>query len=60
MANILCCEKLRINGIVTHEIGCPERWRDKQIDCSWCGSNFIPVERLQKFCCEDCAESYGG
>lgn len=54
----ICCEKLRINGVLTHEIGCPEAWRDYSLECKWCGQRFNPESRDQRFCDESCAESY--
>ena len=52
------CNLLRINGIVTHETGCPEAWKDYKVSCKWCGSEFYPVEKYQICCSEECAESY--
>ena len=54
------CEVLYINGIKTHEIGCPEAWKDYTRECKWCGSEFTPEEKYQDCCCEDCAEAYYG
>lgn len=58
--SVPCCEKLRINGVVTHEIGCPEAWRDYAIECKWCGCEFVPEEKGQTCCSEECAEAYYG
>lgn len=55
---IHCCEKLRINGVLTHEIGCPEAWRDYEQECKWCGQSFKPEEMGQDCCSEQCAEAY--
>jgi len=52
------CEVLVINGIICHEHGCPESWRDETRECKWCGSEFTPENREQVFCDESCAESY--
>ncbi len=52
------CEIARINGVRCHETGCPESWRDEIRECPWCGSEFEPEDRTQRFCCEDCAEAY--
>ena len=57
---ILCCEKLRINGVVTHEIGCPEAWRDYDRECRWCGTMFKPEDKGQECCSDDCTESFRG
>jgi len=55
-----CCEKLVINGVLTHEIGCPEAYKDYEIECSWCGTKFKPTERGQDCCSDECAEAYHG
>ena len=52
------CEMLAINNIATHEIGCPIAWKDYPVECSWCGTEFMPEEKRQKFCDESCAEAY--
>ena len=52
------CEVLNINGINCHERGCPDAWKDYDRDCKWCGSEFIPEDQDQEFCCEDCAINY--
>ena len=54
------CEAMRINGVLCHETGCPDAWRDEKRECKWCGSPFTPEDRNQRFCDEDCAESYYG
>ena len=52
------CQMLSINGIPTHETGCPDAWQDYQRECKWCGSIFQPEEKHQTCCCDDCAEAY--
>ena len=52
------CEVLFINGIKTHEIGCPEAWKDYTKTCDWCGLTFKPEYKSQRFCDESCAEAY--
>jgi len=52
------CDALMINGVYCHETGCPDAWKDARRECPWCGATFTPEERYQKFCSEDCAESY--
>jgi len=52
------CQLVRINGVVCHEIGCPDAWRDRLRECKWCGTDFVPTERSQAFCESSCAESY--
>lgn len=52
------CVIIRINGVVCHETGCPDAWRDSLRECKECGTEFVPGERHQTFCDEDCARSY--
>ena len=52
------CEALMINGVLCHETGCPEAWKDYVRECKWCGQEFKPEEKWQKCCSEDCAEAY--
>lgn len=54
------CEVLYINGVRTHEIGCPEAWREHSRECNWCGSEFKPETKHQDCCSPDCAEAYHG
>jgi len=58
--NNICCQVLRINGIVTHEFGCREAHRSTQRDCKWCDSTFKPESRNQFFCDESCMNAYHG
>ena len=57
---IVChsCELVRINGLVCHETGCPDAWRDSNRECKECGTKFVPEERHQKFCEPECAMHY--
>lgn len=59
---IVCsgCELSRIQGVICHETGCPEAWRSELRDCPNCGSEFIPESRWQRFCDDDCGQSYYG
>jgi len=52
------CEAATINGVLCHEHGCPDAWRDYKAECKWCGQLFTPEERGSAFCSEDCAEVY--
>jgi tRNA(Ile2) C34 agmatinyltransferase TiaS len=52
------CEAVRINGVLCHEHGCPDAWKDEKRECKWCGSQFNPEGRNQYFCSEDCAQDY--
>ena len=47
------CEALTINGILCHETGCPDAWRDKPKACFQCGFDFHPETRHASIC-EDC------
>lgn len=63
---MLCqsCLVVAINGVLCHEIGCPDADVDlrtgekRKKECAWCGSEFVPEERGQIACSEDCAEAY--
>ena len=54
------CELLRINGVVTHEPGCPDAWRDYVNECKWCGQKFLLEEKHQECCSHSCQVSYSG
>ncbi len=54
------CELLRINGVVCHETGCPEAWRDKTRECKFCGCDFVPETRGQTCCSVECNDAYYG
>lgn len=60
MTDTICCQKLRINGTVTHEQGCPENWRGLTRSCSWCGQYFTPEDRFQRTCDHSCHVAYSG
>lgn len=54
------CQLLRINGVICHETGCPEAWRDSVRECRECGCEFKPKDRDQVCCSSDCqAMRYG-
>jgi hypothetical protein len=44
------CQMVAVNGVATHEHGCPDAWRGVAIDCRECGCDFIPQFRLEKTC----------
>lgn len=46
------CVAVAINGVPTHETGCPEAWRDYAVRCRECGCDFTPTERQQAVCDE--------
>jgi hypothetical protein len=52
------CEALTINGVLCHELGCPDSWRDELRTCKWCGQEFKPEQRDQTCCCHTCAMAY--
>jgi hypothetical protein len=55
------CQLLRINGAVCHEIGCPNAWKDKRLECKWCGRYFRPRQRASQVTCSGgCARAYHG
>ena len=54
------CSPSTINGLLYHESGCPDLWRDHTRKCKWCGGRFRPAERGQVFCEGSCAEAYHG
>ena len=56
------CQAVSINGVATHETGCPNSWRDPltgkayPVECFECGCDFIPEERtFGRAVCPDCA-----
>jgi hypothetical protein len=60
MARCHSCQIININGIRTHEIGCPDAWKDYTRKCKWCGSEFKPEKANQECCCHSCAVAYSG
>ena len=54
------CEVLNINGVNCHENGCPDAWKDYDVECSWCGANFEPEFKGQEHCSEQCYECDAG
>lgn len=54
------CQLIRINGVVTHETGCTEAWKDYKLECSECGNEFKPEEKDQKYCSPCCENQYHG
>ena len=47
------CAPSRINGVLCHESGCPDAWRDYQVACYTCGDGFFPEEK-GIMVCPDC------
>ena len=56
----IACEVVRINGMLCHETGCPEAWKDYARECAWCGADYRPTYREQDCCSTECAEAYYG
>jgi len=54
------CEILYINGVRTHETGCPDAWKDKIRECNECGQKFKPKEPYQDCCGHTCEMAYYG
>lgn len=50
------CTPVMINGVLVHERGCPDAWRDEERECRWCGEMFYPRDEEQTCCSEDCGE----
>ena len=51
------CSPSMINGVLCHETGCPEAWRDHTVSCFECGCEFRPSERYQRVC-DDCSDPF--
>lgn len=54
------CSPSRINGVLCHETGCPDAWRDQVRECKNCGSDFSPENKRDEFCSDECAKMYFG
>ena len=52
------CEALTINGVLCHESGCPDAWKDELRECKGCGQKFKPEQRDQICCCHVCTVVY--
>lgn len=48
------CQALAINGIPTHETGCPNQRH--RVDCFVCGCEFLSKYKHRGQTCEDCLE----
>ena len=48
------CSPSTINGVLCHETGCPEAWRDTTASCFECGCDFYRQSRFQTVC-NDCS-----
>jgi hypothetical protein len=47
------CSPSTINGMLCHEAGCPDEWRDVTYECRECGCDFSPESRWDTVC-DDC------
>jgi len=64
---MLCkkCQVLNINGVPTHESGCPDSninpYTKKPwiTECMWCGSEFQPEDN-ENFCSNSCFLAFNG
>lgn len=54
------CEALRVDGILHHEISCPDAWKNTVKKCKWCGSEFKPIHSGQVCCDDECEAAYWG
>ena len=54
------CETLTINGVLCHEIGCPDSYKDENRECKWCGQDFTPEQNHQVCCSHSCEMDYNG
>ena len=52
------CNVVHINGVLCHETGCPDAWKDYEIECLFCGNSFKPEEKSQKHCTSECYNAY--
>jgi len=52
------CNTMVINGVLCHESGCPEAWKDEVRECKWCDNTFKPEEAAQQFCSHSCTVVY--
>lgn len=52
------CDSTTINGIFSHEIGCPDSWM-QLTNCKNCNYEFMP-EHKTEFCSQSCYNDYIG
>ena len=52
------CDSVTIQGVYTHELGCPNSYKETLVECKWCGQLFEGAMLNQDFCGEDCSDSY--
>lgn len=44
------CTPSMINGVLCHEQGCRDAWRDYKVECRSCFDDFYRSERFQVLC----------
>lgn len=51
------CNPFMINGVLCHETGCPESWRDYMAECSECGCDVFPrhANPGRHYVCDECS-----
>jgi hypothetical protein len=54
------CQLATINGVLCHEMGCPDSHLFTARECDWCGAAFEPESQFQRFCDDSCACSFYG
>lgn len=54
------CQPVAVNGLLCHETGCPEAWKDAKAVCDECGQEYDPEERDSRFCSRQCKAAYHG
>ena len=47
------CSPSLVNGVLCHEAGCPDSWKDTEKTCFECGYGFLPDNRWDRTC-QDC------
>lgn len=50
------CQVAMITNKISHEVGCPDAWRDYAVECWQCGADFYRSERNQS-ACDSCITS---
>jgi len=55
--NCNSCDAIHINGLLCHEHGCPDSYKDAMVSCAWCGTMFKPEKDGDDLCSTDCAEA---
>lgn len=51
------CNTMVINGVLCHEHGCPDAWKDYKKECVWCGQEFMPEYAHQTHCSIECIDT---